>query len=39
MTDLLDLMKERRSCRSFKSDLVPKELVDKVIEEIGRAHV
>ena len=32
MTDLLDLMKERRSCRSFKSDLVPKELVDKVIE-------
>ena len=32
MKDLLELIKERRSCRSFKPDPVPKELIDKVIE-------
>ena len=32
MTALLNLIKSRRSCRSFKPDPVPKTLIDQVIE-------
>lgn len=32
MSELTDIIKKRRSIRKFKSDSVPKELIDKVIE-------
>ena len=32
MNDVLKAMKERRSIRKFKSDMLPKEIIDKVIE-------
>ena len=32
MNEVLKAMKERRSIRKFKSDMLPKEIIDKVIE-------
>lgn len=32
MTDILDKIKTRRSIRKFKSDMVPRELIDQIIE-------
>ena len=32
MQQVLDLIKSRRSIRKFKSDAVPSDLVDKVVE-------
>lgn len=32
MAETLKTIKERRSCRNFKPDMVPKELLDKVLE-------
>lgn len=32
MSELTDIIKKRRSIRKFKSDSVPKELIDKIIE-------
>lgn len=32
MSEVLKAMKERRSVRKYKSDMVPKELIDQVIE-------
>ncbi len=32
MSDLMKAVRERRSIRKFKSDAVPKELIDKIIE-------
>ncbi len=32
MTSLLELIKTRRSCRSFRPDAVPRELIDQIIE-------
>jgi nitroreductase len=32
MSEVLKLMQTRRSIRKFKSDMVPKELIEKVVE-------
>lgn len=32
MSNAIEIMKERRSCRSFKSDPVPRELIEQVCE-------
>lgn len=32
MNEILNALKERRSCRKFKPDMVPKALIDQVIE-------
>ena len=32
MAETLQAIKARRSCRNFKADMVPKELIDKVLE-------
>lgn len=32
MAETLKAIKERRSCRKYKSDMVPKELIDQVLE-------
>ena len=32
MAETLKTIKERRSCRNFKPDMVSKELLDKVLE-------
>ena len=32
MDNMLDIIKARRSCKSFKPDSIPMELVDKVVE-------
>ena len=34
MQQVLDLIKSRRSIRKFKSDAVPSDLVDKVVEQV-----
>ena len=30
MSELLDMIKTRRSIRKYKSDMVPKEIIDKI---------
>ena len=30
--NLLDMIKTRRSIRKYKSDMVPKEIIDKIVE-------
>ena len=44
--DALTCIETRRSIRKYKPDMVPKEIIDKIVEagtyaatEIGRAHV
>ena len=32
MSELLDMIKTRRSIRKYKSDMVPKEIIDKIVE-------
>ena len=32
MSELLDTIKTRRSIRKYKSDMVPKEIIDKIVE-------
>lgn len=32
MNEILTAIKERRSCRKYKPDMIPKELIDQVIE-------
>ena len=32
MSDILELMKTRRSIRKFKPDMVPKDLIEKIVE-------
>lgn len=32
MNDIIKAMIERRSCKSYKSDMLPKETIDKIIE-------
>ena len=32
MSELLDIIKTRRSIRKYKSDMVPKEIIDKIVE-------
>ena len=32
MSELLDMIKTRRSIRKCKSDMVPKEIIDKIVE-------
>ena len=32
MSDILDVIKTRRSVRKYKSDMVPAEIIDKIIE-------
>lgn len=32
MNEILKAIKERRSCKSFKSDAVPDEIIDKIVE-------
>ncbi|MDE6531535.1 MAG: nitroreductase [Lachnospiraceae bacterium] len=32
MSDILEIMKSRRSIRSFKKDMVPKELIEQIME-------
>lgn len=32
MSDILQILKERRSCRKFKSELIPQESLDKILE-------
>ncbi len=32
MNDIINAMIERRSCKSYKSDMIPKDIIDKVIE-------
>ena len=31
MSELLDMIKTRRSIRKYKSDMVPKEIIDKTV--------
>ena len=33
MSELLDMIKTRRSIRKYKSDMVPKEIIDKIVEQ------
>lgn len=32
MSDVLKAMEERRSIRKYKADMVPQEIIDKIIE-------
>ena len=32
MSDILEVIKTRRSVRKYKSDMVPAEIIDKIIE-------
>ena len=32
MADILQTLKERRSCRKYKSELIPQESLDKILE-------
>ena len=32
MSDILQTLKERRSCRKYKSELIPQETLDKILE-------
>ena len=32
MSELLDTIKTRRSIRKYKPDMVPKEIIDKIVE-------
>ena len=32
MSELLDVIKTRRSIRKYKPDMVPKEIIDKIVE-------
>ena len=32
MSDILDVIKTRRSVRKYKNDMVPAEIIDKIIE-------
>jgi len=35
--ELLEAITTRRSCRSFKSDVIPREILEKVLESAGRS--
>ena len=35
MSDILEVIKTRRSVRKYKSDMVPAEIIDKIIAPLG----
>ena len=37
MADILQTLKERRSCRKYKSELIPQESLDKILEAVTYA--